>query len=176
MNLLDLEQPKEMPEVFYAVIEIPKGSHNKYEMDHETGLIELDRVLYSPFFYPTDYGFIPRTWSQDEDPLDVMVLVHDPTFPGCIVKVRPVALFKMRDEKGVDEKVLAVPVKEPRFEEIKDLEDVPQHVLKEISHFFQRYKELEKGKFSEVLGWEGKESALKLIRECMKRYEETRHV
>lgn len=149
-----------------VVIEIPRGSRNKYEVDHESGHIRLDRVLFSSVQYPTDYGFIPGTRAPDGDPLDVLV-VEEPTFPGCRMKVRPVGLLKMRDEKGEDEKVLAVPVADPRFEGIDRLEQLHPNWLREIENFFAVYKSLEGGKESWVDGWRDAEEA----REVLRRYQ-----
>lgn len=163
---------KGAPEIINIVIEIPMGSRNKYEVDHETGILYLDRVIYSPFHYPTDYGFIPQTWCEDGDPLDAMVLSHNPVVPLCIVKARPIGLFKMRDERGVDEKVLCAPCDDPRFSKVKNINDLPEHLLKEIAHFFEHYKELEKGKFSEVIGWFGSKEAKECIKNAMKLYKE----
>lgn len=155
-----------------VIIEIPAGSRNKYEYDHASHVIRLDRVLHSSVHYPSDYGFIPDTLSKDGDPLDVLVLVIDPTFPGCHVPARPVGLLRMHDEKGEDEKVLAVPVGDPRFEEIDSLEDVPAHWLREIENFFATYKLLE-DKETDLYGWEGLDRALDTIEDSRKRYTET---
>jgi len=146
-----------------VMIEIPKGSRNKYEYDKERKMIRFDRMLFSSVHYPCDYGFIFDTMAQDGDPLDAMVLLWEPTFPGCIMEVRPVGLFMMRDEKGVDEKVLCVPIKDPLWNHIRSLDDAPPHLLKDIEHFFATYKELELGKNTIVEGWKGRDMALKLI-------------
>ncbi|NLO90277.1 MAG: inorganic diphosphatase [Clostridia bacterium] len=143
-------------------VEIPRGSNNKYEFDKEKGLFRLDRVLYSPVFYPADYGFIPDTLADDGDPLDAMVMTTFPTFPGCLIKARIIGMFIMEDEKGKDEKILGVPVHDPRFDNIKSLEDLEQHILKEFEHFFSVYKNLE-GKEVIVRGWADKEEAMKTI-------------
>jgi inorganic pyrophosphatase len=136
-----------------AIIEIPKGSRNKYEMDHETGEIHLDRVLFSSVHYPTDYGFIPGTVSGDGDPLDVLVIIEEPTFPGCHMKVRLIGALLMRDEKGLDEKLIAVPIADPRFDGILDIGDLQPHWLLEIENFFMTYKNLEGDKETKVEGW-----------------------
>jgi inorganic pyrophosphatase len=136
-----------------AVIEIPRGSHNKYEVDHETNEIWLDRTLFTPMTYPTEYGYIDGTLGEDGDPLDALVLLEYPTFPGCRVKVRPVAAFVMSDEAGRDVKVLCVPVKDPRWSHLQDLSDVPQAVRDEVEHFFAHYKDLEPGKSVTIEGW-----------------------
>ena len=147
------------------VVEIPKGSRNKYEYDEKRHLIRLDRVLYSSVHYPVDYGFIPDTRAPDGDHLDVMVVVEEATFPGCIVSVRPIGLLRMLDEKGEDYKILAVPTRDPRFDTIRELGDLPSHWLREIENFFQTYKYLE-GVPTEVLGWEGADKATETIASC----------
>jgi inorganic pyrophosphatase len=148
-----------------AVVEIPRGSRNKYEFDHATGSIRLDRVLYSSAHYPTDYGFIPGTTSADGDPLDVLIIVEEPTFPGCHVRIRPIGVLLTRDEKGLDEKVLAVPLADPRFDGIMDLVDVQEHRLAEIKNFFATYKMLE-GKETQVEGWQGAREAWDVLGRC----------
>lgn len=137
-----------------AIVEIPRGSRNKYEMNHETHQLRLDRVLYSSVHYPTDYGFIPGTVSGDGDPLDVLIVVEEPTFPGCHVVVRLIGALLMRDEKGLDEKLVAVPVADPRFDGISDIDDLQPHWLLEIENFFVTYKNLESGKETRIEGWE----------------------
>jgi len=154
-----------------VMVEIPKGSRNKYEYDKEKKMLRFDRMLFSAVHYPSDYGFIPDTLAQDGDPLDALVLVWEPTFPGCIIEAKPVGLFRMRDEKGPDEKILCVPVADPLWNYIESLSDVPPHLLKEIQHFFSIYKELEEKKTG-VEGWEDRESAIKIIEESYKRYQE----
>ncbi|AAM02663.1 Inorganic pyrophosphatase [Methanopyrus kandleri AV19] len=172
MNLWkDLEPGPNPPDVVYAVIEIPRGSRNKYEYDEERGFFKLDRVLYSPFHYPLDYGFIPRTLYDDGDPLDILVIMQDPTFPGCVIEARPIGLMKMLDDSDQDDKVLAVPTEDPRFKDVKDLDDVPKHLLDEIAHMFSEYKRLE-GKETEVLGWEGADAAKEAIVHAIELYEE----
>jgi inorganic pyrophosphatase len=156
-------------ETVEVVIEIPRGSRNKYEMDHETGAIRLDRVLYSSVHYPVDYGFVPGTAAQDGDPLDVLVIVEEPTFPGCRVSVRPIGVLRMRDEKGIDMKLLAVPVADPRFSGIADLSDLQPHWLLEIENFFAIYKKLETGKESRVEGWGAAAEAASLLKTCRTR-------
>ena len=148
-----------------VVVEIAKGGRNKYEYDQERGVFVLDRVLYSSVHYPTDYGFIPETLAADGDPLDVMVMIEEPTFTGCHVLARPVGILIMHDEKGQDEKVLSVPVRDPRFDHISDLDDVSPHLLKEIENFFATYKTLE-GKHTITLGWNNVEVALRTIEEA----------
>jgi inorganic pyrophosphatase len=146
-----------------AVVEIPRGSRNKYEIDHETGVVRLDRVLFSSVHYPADYGFIPGTTSADGDPLDVLIIVEEPTFPGCRVRIRPIGVLLMRDEKGIDEKILGVPVADPRFDGINDITDLQEHWLLEIRNFFDTYKLLE-GKAVAVEGWKGAREAKALLK------------
>jgi inorganic pyrophosphatase len=152
-----------------AFIEIPKGSQNKYEFDKEKGVFVLDRVLYSPMFYPTEYGYLQNTLALDGDPLDILVLVTNPTFPGCVIESRVIGALIMSDDKGQDEKLLAVPTKDPRFAQVKSLDDVAPHILKEIAHFFQVYKDLENKK-TVIEGWKDAEFAKKLYEECVERY------
>jgi len=154
-----------------VMVEIPKGSRNKYEYDNETGKIRFDRMLFSSVQYPGDYGFIMNTLAEDGDPLDAIVLVREATFPGCIIECKPIGLFKMLDERGPDDKVLCVPVRDPIWNKYENLEDVPAHLLKEIEHFFRIYKELEQKKTG-IDGWYDKEEALKQIRNSQKRFQE----
>ena len=146
-----------------VIIEIPKGSRNKYEIDEKTGIIRLDRVLFSSVHYPTDYGYIPDTKSADGDPLDVLVIVEEPSFPGCHVEVRPIGVLRMQDEEGIDEKILAVPVADPRFDGIDDISQLQQHWLAEIENFFNTYKMLE-SKETIIKGWDGAKQANALIK------------
>lgn len=150
------------PDTFNTIIEIPRGSTNKYEFDQETGYFKLDRVLYSPLFYPFDYGFIPNTKYIDGDPIDVLVMVWHPTFSGCLVEARAIGVLEMRDEKGPDEKILCVATHDPRFGYRKHYDEVSPHTLKEIMHFFQVYKDLE-DKTVDVVGWHGPELAHEII-------------
>lgn len=152
-----------------ALVEIPKGSRNKYEFDKTRQCLRLDRVLYSPLHYPTDYGFILNTLAEDGDALDVLIVTHEPTFPGCLVPIRPVGVLDMQDEHGRDQKILAVPVVDPRFSEVEDLAGLPRHFLLEIEHFFAVYKALEE-KATEILGWQGNEEAWRIIGEAQSRY------
>jgi inorganic pyrophosphatase len=145
-----------------AIIEIPRGSRNKYEFDHERGVFRLDRVLYSSVHYPTDYGFIPGTLSLDGDPLDVLVVVDEPTFTGCHVRARPIGTLIMVDEKGEDEKILAVPQDDPRFLQTRRLSDLAPHWPLEIAAFFRTYKELQ-GVQTEVRDWHDVEEAWAII-------------
>jgi len=167
----DLPPGRNPPEEITAVIEIPFGTRNKYELDKNTGLIRLDRVLYSSMHYPGDYGFIPRTLFLDGDPMDVVVLVKEQTFPGCLIETRPLGLLRMTDRGEPDDKVLAVPLRDPYYEEFFDIADIPQHLLKEIEHFFERYKDLE-GKRVHINGWEKSDVAMRVIRESIDRFDE----
>lgn len=152
-----------------VVVEIPKGSRNKYEFDKEKNVIKLDRMLFSAVHYPSDYGFIAGTLGQDGDPLDALVLVTEPTFPGCLIEARPIGLFKMWDEKGPDEKIVCVPIGDPYWNQIEKLEDLPPHLMKEIEHFFAVYKELEEKKTG-IDGWEGRDQALQIIADAKERF------
>jgi inorganic pyrophosphatase len=147
-----LEPGPDIPEIIYVIVEIPKGSRNKYEYGKELGVIKLDRVLFSSLHYPGDYGLIPRTFYDDGDPLDALVMINEPTFPGCIIEARPIGLFKMLDQGVADDKVLAVPASDPIFDGYRDIGDIPQHFLKEVAHFFEVYKDLE-GKRAKPIGW-----------------------
>jgi inorganic pyrophosphatase len=153
-----------------VVVEIPKGSRNKYEADHDTGAIWLDRMLFTATQYPTDYGFVPDTLAEDGDPLDVLVLLDEPTFPGCHIHARPVAVFWMQDEAGPDAKVLCVPSTDPRQAGITDLESLPAYLLDEIGHFFDVYKALEPGKGTETRGWQGRAAAEAAVEDARRRY------
>jgi inorganic pyrophosphatase len=155
-------------EAITVVVEIPTGSRNKYEMDHETGQIFLDRMLFTSVRYPTDYGFIEGTLAGDGDPLDALVFVGEATFPGCRILVRPVGVFRMTDEKGEDEKILCVPLRDPMWSTVHDLNGLPQPLLDEIEHFFQVYKDLE-GHTVSTEGFEGRSEALSVIRAARER-------
>lgn len=171
--LHDLEPGPNPPLEVNVVVEIPRGARNKYELDKETGMLRFDRLLYSAVHYPGDYGFIPRTLADDGDPLDALVIVTEPTFPGCLMTVRPVGVFIMRDEKGVDEKILCVPKQDPLHHEYRVLHDVQPHFLKEVEHFFSIYKDLE-GKATSVEGWQDLDDAHRIIGECIRRYDDDR--
>lgn len=155
-----------------AIIEIPRGSRNKYEVDHATGKVMLDRVLFTGFVYPTDYGFIENTLGLDGDPLDVLVLLQYPLFPGVGVRVRPVGVLKMSDEAGSDAKIIAVPYKDPRWAQIQNVNDVPEGTRREIEHFFTHYKDLEAGKFVTIEGWGDSAEAEQLVQDAVARYTE----
>jgi inorganic pyrophosphatase len=153
-----------------VVVEIPRGSRNKYEYDHEAHVIRLDRRLFTATAYPADYGFIPETLSEDGDPLDALVVLDEPTFPGCWVRARPVGVFWMTDDKGPDAKILCVPAGDARWEHVTDLEGLPDFLTDEIAHFFEVYKVLEPNKHSSVRGFEGAEAAVREIEACRRRY------
>ncbi|MGY1717957.1 MULTISPECIES: inorganic diphosphatase [unclassified Blastococcus] len=144
---------------FDVTVEIPKGQRNKYELDHETGRIRLDRMLFTSTRYPADYGYIENTLGQDGDPLDALVILEEPTFPGCLVTCRAIGMFRMTDEAGGDDKVLCVPATDPRVAHLKEIEDVSEFDRLEIQHFFETYKDLEPGKSVEGAEWVGRDAA-----------------
>jgi inorganic pyrophosphatase len=158
-------QPK--PGILNVLIEIAAGSKNKYEFDKDLGALALDRVLSSSVMYPYDYGFIPNPLADDGDPLDGMVIMDEPTFPGCVIAARPIGMMEMIDGGDRDEKILCVPDKDPRYAHVKSLKDIPQHRLDEIAEFFKTYKNLEK-KAVEVLGWKDVDAVLPLVEKCIK--------
>jgi inorganic pyrophosphatase len=168
-RLYDLEPGPDCPEIVRMIVEIPKNSSNKFEYDGELGVFRLDRALYSPLHYPGDYGFIPGTLAEDGDPLDVLTLVDEPSYPGVLILVRPVGVLDMFDQKEPDQKILAVPKANPRFDQIHTMDQVFLHNLREIEHFFTIYKELE-GKRTEMGGWRGAQEARDLIRVARDRY------
>jgi len=153
-----------------CVIEIPKGSRNKYEYDPETGSIKLDRFISASVVYPTDYGYVPHTLAPDGDPLDVLVCVSEPTFPGCLVPSKVVGLFRMADEKGDDDHVLCVPRHDPGWSGLEDVDDLPRQLRAEITHFFTVYKDLDPDRHSEVRGWGSCAEALRTLAEARERY------
>ena len=171
-NLRTLPVGEKAPEVVNMVIEVPRGSGNKYEYDPELGVIKLDRVLPGAQFYPGDYGFIPSTLAEDGDPLDGLVLSTYPLLPGVVVEVRVVGLLLMEDEKGGDAKVIGVVAEDQRLDHIQDIADVPEGVKQEIQHFFETYKALEakKGKWVKVTGWRDRAAALEEVKACIARY------
>ncbi|HUF25630.1 MAG TPA: inorganic diphosphatase [Gemmatimonadaceae bacterium] len=168
----DLSPGPSAPEQVTAVVEIARGSRNKYELDKESGLLRLDRVLYSAVHYPGDYGFIPRTLHEDGDPLDILLAIDEPTFPGCQVDCRPIGVLRMLDRGEPDDKILGVLTHDPMRGEYFDIADLPSHFLKEVEHFFSIYKDLE-GKRVEILGWEKSEAAIRVIAESIERYDRT---
>jgi inorganic pyrophosphatase len=151
-------------------VEIPQGSRNKYELDESAGVIKLDRHLFSSVVYPTDYGFIEGTLTEEGQHLDALVLVNEPTFPGCRIDVRAVGLFQMRDEDGVDDKVLCVPVGDPEWRDVHELEDVTLRLREEIAHFFAVYTELEPDRITAIEGWAGREQAEREVEEAIARF------
>ena len=154
---------------FDVIIEIPKGQRNKYEMDPVSGRIRLDRMLFTSTRYPSDYGFIEETLADDGDPLDALVLLDEPTFPGCVIRCRAIGMYRMRDEMGADDKVLCVPATDPRMAYLGDIEDVPAYDRLEIQHFFAVYKALEPGKSTEGFSWADREAAEAEIEDCRRR-------
>jgi inorganic pyrophosphatase len=169
VNLLDIDPGADMPEIVRLIVEIPKGTANKYEYDKELHVFKLDRVLYSPMHYPGDYGFIPGTLAGDNDPMDVLALTNAPTFTGCLYEVRPVGVLNLKDRNETDQKILAVPKGDPRYAEIHTIDQVFPHVRREIEHFFLIYKELQ-GVTTESSGWEGPADARRVILESRKAY------
>ncbi len=156
------------PSVVNAIVEIPKGRRSKFEVDKSTGLMRLDRYLYSSSHYPGDYGFIPQTLADDGDALDVLVMVNEPTFSGCLIEARVVALFRMTDRGVADYKILGVPQTDPLFDEIRDVSDVPRHFLREVEHFFLTYKQLE-GVAIDSQGWAAAEDAVAEVQASLER-------
>lgn len=173
VNLYDLDPGSECPEIARMIVEIPKNSANKYEFDSKVGLFRMDRALYSPLHYPGDYGFIPGTLAEDNDPMDVLTLVSEPSFTGCMMEVRPVGILNMEDNDEGDQKVLAVPRKNPRYDEIHTMDQIFPHVRREIEHFFTIYKELE-GRVTRMKGWGGPAEARRAIMESRSRYLESK--
>ncbi len=156
---MSTETPPPDDRAIDVTVEIPRGSRNKYEMDHVTGRIHLDRRLFSAMVYPADYGFVDGTLGEDDDPLDALVLLDEPTFPGCVLRSRPVGIFWMEDDAGPDAKIICVFAGDPRWEHIADIGDLPDHLTDEIQHFFDAYKALEPDKFSSTRGFEGADAA-----------------
>ena len=173
VNLYDLDPGPESPEIVRMIVEIPKDSSNKYEYDGGLGVFRLDRTLYSPLHYPGDYGFIPGTLADDGDPLDVLCLMQDPTFTGCLMAVRPVGVLDLTDNRENDQKILAVPNHNPRYDQIHTMDQIFSHARREIEHFFTIYKELE-GKETQFAGWRGPIEARRLILECRQSYLRTK--
>jgi len=172
--LHEIDPGPECPEIVRMIVEIPKNSGNKYEYDRALGVFRLDRALYSPMHYPGDYGFIPGTLAEDGDPMDVLALVDQPSFPGCLIEVRPVALLNMVDSSVGDQKIISVPTRNPRFDQIHTIDQIFAHIRREIEHFFTIYKELE-GKLTEMRGWGDPREARKVIVDSRKRFLDLRH-
>jgi len=169
-------QSDTFPESIPSFIEVSQSSRMKYEWSHKKKALELDRVLHSAVFYPHNYGFIPQTLCDDGDPLDVLVMCDGPLIPGCFVQVRPICYMVMEDEKGNDEKLLAVVEKDPHYSHIKTIDDIPDHTLKEISQFFETYKTLEKEKWVKIGGWKDKNEAFKLIKSTHEKYKREKNL
>ncbi|MGF1512734.1 MAG: inorganic diphosphatase [Elainellaceae cyanobacterium] len=161
--------PQPKPGILNVLVEIPAGSKNKYEYDKDLEALALDRVLYASVQYPFDYGFIPNTLADDGDPLDGLVIMDQPTFPGCVIPARPIGMLEMIDGGDRDEKLLCVPDKDPRYSHVKSLQDVAAHRLAEVSEFFGTYKNLEK-KVTEILGWKDVDAVNQLVETCIKAY------
>ncbi|WP_101476899.1 inorganic diphosphatase [Candidatus Nitrosotalea bavarica] len=166
----DIETGPKIPSVINVIVEIPKGSQNKYEYDKKRGIIKLDRVLFSPFFYPGEYGIIPQTYAEDGDPMDALVLVSNHTYPGVLIESRPIGMLRMKDGGEMDNKILCVAKDDVRYDNLKDIADLDKHYLKEIGHFFEVYKQLE-GKKVEILGWKNAASAKKEVLAGIKLYQ-----
>lgn len=167
----DIETGMDIPEIINVVIEIPKGSMNKYEYDKKHNMMKLDRVLFSPFHYPGDYGFVPQTLSEDGDPLDALVLVTNPTYPGVLIQARPIGLLQMKDDEQLDDKIICVSTNDPRYLHTNDITKIEDHYRSEIAHFFQVYKDLE-GKKVEIIGWKSSMEAKDVVMEASKRYKQ----
>lgn len=163
---------KQAPDQCIVMVEIPKGSNIKYEYDTESGFIVVDRKLFTSMYYPCNYGFILNTLEKDGDPIDVLVLGETPFVPLSLIKVIPIGVLQTEDEEGHDSKIVAIPTSkiDPSFSTVSDIKDVPQHLKDQIKHFFEHYKELEKGKFVKILGWEGRQSAIKKISDAINSY------
>lgn len=171
MNIWHDINPKRITaERFHAVIEIPKGGKNKYEMDKETGMLKLDRVLFTSTHYPANYGFIPRTYAKDGDPIDVLVLCSETIAPMTLVECKPIGVLRMIDDNKNDEKIIAVPVNDPNYNVYNDIKDLPKHRFDEIRHFFQVYKMLEKGKETEIKSISGAEKAKEVVQIAIESY------
>jgi inorganic pyrophosphatase len=177
MKILDILTPgKNPPDEINAVIEIPKGSNIKYEIDAESGVVFVDRKLFTAMFYPCNYGFIPQSREDDGDPVDVLVLGNDAVMPMSVIRANPVGVLLTEDEEGQDSKVIAVPITklDPSFSSITNINSIPEYIRNQIKHFFEHYKELEEGKYVKVKGWEDKEIAMKRICEAIDRYRNNR--
>jgi len=169
MSLHMVGPGKHTPEIVNAVVEIPYGSRIKYEIDHITNMVKVDRVLFSPIHYPAEYGYIPHTLAEDGDPLDILVLIQGATYPGVLVEARPIGMLRMHDDKGQDDKIMSVAVNDPNYAHIFELKDLAPHMLREIEHFFLTYKNLE-SKDVQSGGWASKEEAYAAIERCIRAY------
>lgn len=166
-NLLPGRNP---PRSIFAIIECPKNTKNKYELSKNANIVLLDRVLHSSVIYPHDYGLIPGTYAEDGDPLDVLVLINSPTYPMTVVEAKPIGVLLMEDEKGPDEKILAVATDDPHYREMEDIVQLPEHFLEEISEFFRTYKNLEEPKYADVKEWRGRDHADMIIEQAIQRF------
>lgn len=155
----------DFPHKVPVIVEVPKGSRNKYEFDHKSGRIKLDRVLFSVVHYPADYGYVEGTLAEDGDEVDILVLIEEPTFPGCLIEAKPIGMLRMEDEKGVDNKILAVPLHDPRWSPVEDIDELPAHLAVEIENFFLTYKRLE-SKEVRSEGWRGSKEAREYLMRC----------
>ncbi|MEX1112459.1 MAG: inorganic diphosphatase [Candidatus Andersenbacteria bacterium] len=167
----DIPAGEAVPDEINVIVEIPEGSQNKYEFDKKLGILTLDRVLFSPIHYPGDYGIVPQTLAEDGDPLDALVLVTYPTYPGTLIKARPIGVLHMQDDGERDDKILCVPIDDIRMEDMVSVRDVKPAVRQEIAHFFQVYKQLE-GKHVVIGGWDDAEKAKEIIQDSIQRYKE----
>lgn len=176
MNLEKLPPGKNPPEEIFVIVEIPMNSNVKYEIDEKSGAIFVDRVLYTSMVYPFNYGFIPSTLEEDGDPVDVLVLSYEAVHPGTVIPARPIGLLIMEDEEGPDSKVIAVPTKkiDPRWKNIKSINELPEIIRAKIKHFFEHYKELEPGKWVKVREWKGPEEAKRKIAEAIERFKKSK--
>jgi len=176
MGLKDISPGKNPPEDIYVVVEIPQGSGIKYEVDKETGAVFVDRFLFTAMYYPFNYGFIPQTLADDGDPVDVLVISREAVVPGSVIRCRPIGMLEMRDEEGIDTKLIAVPHSklDPSYENVKTVDDLPEIVKERIKHFFEHYKELEPGKWVKVENWKGVQSAIEEIKKSIENYRTAR--
>ena len=174
MHINRIPPGKNPPDDVYVIIEIPKGSNVKYELDEETGVVFVDRILYTAMFYPFNYGIIPQTLMPDGDPADVLVITHESLLPGTVIRVRPIGVLEMEDEEGVDHKIIAVPIEkvDPRFANVRDVNDLPKAVLNQIKHFFEHYKELEPGKWTKVRNFHNSNVAKDMISKAIEAYKQ----
>ena len=168
----NLSPGPDVPRTVYAVVEVPKGSRNKYEYSKTAGVIKLDRVLHSPLHYPGDYGFIPQTYYDDHDPMDILVMMNEPTYPGCVIEARPVGMLRLIDKGEQDDKILAVPATDPEFDDYSDLSNLPRHFPNVVEHFFKVYKQLEKNSIVESKGWADAAAAQAAIVRALSLYRE----
>ncbi len=174
MPITRLSPGAQAPEIVNAVVEIPTGSRIKYEIDHQSGLVHVDRVLFSPFHYPAEYGFIPGTLAEDGDPADILVLINGATYPGVVIRSRPIGLLRMADEHGSDAKVLAVAMDDPTYAHVTSRRDLPPHFLLEVEHFFLTYKDLERKTVTSD-GWAGKDEAQAFIQASIRAFQAHKH-